>query len=128
MCPWARASSSPSGERQLDRERGGSPTVGDDPDPAVHALDELAADVEAEAGAPDAAREVGVEPEELLEDARLLPGRDPEALVLDADPGAVSRLAQQDPHAAAVRRVLDRVVDEVRQHLAQLARAGGGPA
>src|SRR5581483_4905958 len=48
------------------------------PDPAVDPAEELAADVEAEAGAADAASHVRVEAVELLEDAALLGGRDAE--------------------------------------------------
>ena len=80
-------------DRQLDRERRAAPPVGGDPDPAVHAVHELAADVEAEAGAADAAGQVRVEPEELLEDSRLLGRRDAETLVFDAEADPASRLS-----------------------------------
>src|SRR5207248_1656845 len=66
-------------DRQLDGERRAATAVRSHPDPAVHPVHELAADVEAEAGAADTARELRVEAEELLEDARLLRRRDAEA-------------------------------------------------
>src|SRR4030095_14112954 len=95
------------------------------PDPAVHPADELAADVEAEPGSADAAVEVGVEAIELLEDAVAVADRDAQALVLDDEAG--DALAGLDPDAdgPACGRVLHRVVDEVRQHLAHLVRVGG---
>ena len=76
-----RAASSRSRERQLERERRAAAGLRLDADPAAHPPDELARDVEAEAGAADTAREVRVEPEELLEDPLLLGGRDPETAV-----------------------------------------------
>src|ERR1700675_3021569 len=93
------------GDRQLDGERRAASPVRGDPDTAVHAVHELAADVEAEAGAADAAGQVRVEPEELLEDSRLLCLRDAETLVFDLEADPAARLLQQDPHPAAVGRV-----------------------
>ena len=96
-----------------------------DPDASVHPVHELAADVEAEPGAADAAGQVRVEAVELLEDPPLLapagcrgPGR-------RRGSGRGCRGASSATRTrAAVGRVLDRVVDEVRQHLAQLVRVG----
>ena len=76
--------------------------VGDDPDPPRHPRHELAGDVEAEAGAADAAREVRVEPEELLEDPILLCGRDAEPLVADPEPDAAAAAADLDLDTPAV--------------------------
>ena len=87
-------------------------------------MDELAADVEAEAGAADAAGQVGVEPEELLEDPGLLGGWDAEATVADADPYTVARPQKGHANVPAVRGVLDRVFDEVREDSAQLVGVG----
>src|SRR5690349_5015876 len=70
----------------LDVEGRAAVTVRLDPDAAVDAANELAADVETQPGAADPARHVGVEAEELLEDAPLLRGWDPEALVDDREP------------------------------------------
>src|SRR5207245_6725605 len=76
------------GHRQLDVEgRAAAETGRVDPDPAVHAVHELAADVEAEAGPADAAGHVRVEPVELLEDPPLLRGRAPEARLRERDTG-----------------------------------------
>src|SRR5207244_3480048 len=55
-----------------------------DPDAPVVPVDELAADVEAEAGAADAASHVRIEAIELLEDAPALGCRDAEAAVAHA--------------------------------------------
>src|SRR5207342_3025001 len=73
------------GGGQLDDERRPLAECRFDPDLSVHAPDELAADVEAEAGAADAASHVRVEPIELLEDPPVLRGWDPEAFVDDRE-------------------------------------------
>src|SRR4051794_24630970 len=64
--PLAGGSGARRGERELEAESGALAALGFDPDAAVHPLHELAADVEAEAGAADAVRHVGVEPVELV--------------------------------------------------------------
>src|SRR4029077_5318535 len=91
--------------------------LGAHPDAAVHLLHELSADVQPEPRPADAAREVRVDPVELLEDPLELAGRDAEALVLhlEADPRPRALAPDLDP--AAVRRVLDGVLDEVEQPL-----------
>src|SRR6266487_1662240 len=71
--------------RNLHVEDGALPAVRLDPDPPVHASDELAGDVEAQAGATDPAGHVRVEPVELLEDPALLGGWDAEPLVGDGE-------------------------------------------
>ena len=50
---------------------------------------------------------------------RLLVARDPRAGVAHRDPHAAVRRDGRDPHLAAVRRVLDRVLDQVAEHLPQ---------
>src|SRR5262245_16756967 len=70
-------------ERELGDERRPARAARLDPDPAAHPVEELTADVEAEARAADTAREVGVEAIELLEDPHVLGGRDAETLVPD---------------------------------------------
>ena len=82
---------------ELDGERRARALVGLDPDAAVHAAHQLAADVEAEPGAADAAGEVRVEAEELLEDAAVLGGRDAEPLVADEEADAPSPAARRGP-------------------------------
>ena len=69
----------------------------------------------------------GIEAVELLEHPRLLGLRDPEALVADRE-AHWRRRARPDAHVAAVGRVLDRVVDQVAEHLPELARVGGDAA
>src|SRR6185437_16622502 len=107
------------GDRQVNGERGSLAFLGADRQAAVHAADELAADVEAQTGAADAACQPGVDPVELAEDPPLLERRNADALVADGNANtAVARL-DRDLDAAAVGRVLDRVVDQVDQHLAK---------
>jgi MoxR-like ATPase len=79
---------------------------------AVHAH-HVARDGEADAGAPGSRAR---EPHELLEDARPMLGGDAGALVghLEAQEAVGGRGAH--PHAAARRRVADRVLDQVREH------------
>src|SRR5262249_13167873 len=72
-------------ERELEQEGRAGAAVRLDPDPPVHALDELPADVEAQAGTADAAALVRVQPDELLEDALLASARDPEPFVAHFD-------------------------------------------
>src|ERR671915_1780104 len=118
------------GARQLEEERRAASLALLDPDAAAHPADELAADVQAQPRAADAAEHLRVEAVELLEDARQLLGRDAEALVQHAETHhAVGRLrAELDP--AAVGGVLDRVLDEVDEDLSHailVGRDGHGP-
>src|SRR3954468_3677031 len=91
------------GDRQFQEERGAVAAVGDDPDAAVHPRDQLAGDVEAQPGSSDSAREVGVEPEELLEDTVLLGGRDAQPLVAEAESDAPAAAADLQLDSPAVR-------------------------
>src|SRR6266540_744550 len=111
--------------RDLDVEGGAGAAVGLDPDPPVDTPHELAADVEAEPGAADPTRHVRVEAVELLEDAPLLGRRDAEPGVSDRETDVPVVRRDRDVDDAARRRVLDRVVDQVREHLAQLAGVCG---
>src|SRR5581483_5770365 len=106
--------------RDLDHEgRSGLP-VRLDPDPSVDPADELTADIEAEPGPADAPLHVRIEAIELLEDPPLLRRRNAEALVADREADVpVARLERERDRAAA-RRVLDRVLEQVREHLPQL--------
>src|SRR5205085_2128676 len=64
---------------------------------------------------------------ELLEDELLVLARDPGAVVADRDDEGAVLGRRGDLHLAARARVLDRVVDQVREHLAQpLAVAAHG--
>src|SRR3954447_7315073 len=119
------------GDRDLDVERrpaglaARAVRIPLDPDAAVQPADELPADVEAEAGAADAAGHVRIEAVELLEDATALRRRDAEAAVRHRPEDAA--LAARDLHldGPALGRVLDRVLHEVHEHLAQLLLVGG---
>src|SRR6266540_2268810 len=113
------------GNREVEPERRAAAEVRGDLDLTAHSSHELAADVEAEAGAADAARQIRIEPVELLEDPLVLVDGDPEPFVLDreADPVVVPLESNVDP--AAARGVLDGVLDEIRQHLADLLAVAG---
>src|SRR4029453_7465961 len=74
-------------------------------------------DVEAEARSADAAPLVGVEAVELVEDPFLLADGEAEALVGDAEAEVVADGGQAHVDLASRGRVLDRVVDQVEQHL-----------
>src|SRR5437667_2748335 len=100
--------------RDLERERRPRPVVPRYPDSPSHLPDELVANVEAETRASDPARHLRVEACELLEDALPVLFRDPDSLVLDREAYAITQRMCGDLDAAAPRRVLDGVVDEVR--------------
>src|SRR5438046_9132536 len=107
------------GERKLEDERRPCAQLGLHPDLAVHALDESLADVETEAGAAHASRHLRVEAMELLEDARLIFGRDAEAFVADAEAhGAVLRLEPDLDLPLARRR--NSVLAAIDEHLPRL--------
>src|SRR5919201_940336 len=91
----------PAGE--LEREGRALPRLRLDRDPAVHPLNELATDVQAEPAAADAVGLRRVEPVELLEDPLVLVGRDADPLVGDRDRD--DALARGDAHlgVAALR-------------------------
>src|SRR5215210_7812234 len=89
-------------DRQVDDERRALTLARRDRDAALHPPHELAADVEAETRAPDAAGLLGIEPVELPEDPLLLAVRDPEALVADRDLQGAFSLLHADLDAAAV--------------------------
>src|SRR5206468_5445475 len=94
-------------------------------DLAAHAADELAADVETEPGAADAAGQLRIDAVELAEDPPLLERRDPDSLVADGQPHAAVAPRHRDPHPAAGGGIFDRVVDKVEQHLPELVRIRG---
>src|SRR5215207_1921681 len=89
-----------------------------DPDPAPHRGDKALSEKEAQAG--PASLLIGAV--ELPEDSVVLSFRDPDALVRDLKLDRVALPPRGDGDTSAVRRVLDCVVDEVRQHLTQLVR------
>src|SRR5205823_4373008 len=89
------------------------------PDAPAVRLDDGAADGEAQSGATDRARTVGVDAVEALEDLPELLRRDAQPLVAHADQDLTALLADVQAHRAAIRRVLQRVVQQVEQHLPQ---------
>ena len=97
-----------------------------DGDRATHAIDELAADGQAEAGTAIATRNRTVDLREITEQGRKLVGCDADAGVLDDDLkfslvfGSVDHVnVHMD---MALRRELDTIADEVDQNLANAAR------
>src|SRR5207244_9151625 len=111
--------------RNLHVEDRAAAAVGLDPDPPVHAANEFARDVEPQAGAADSAGHVGVEPVELLEDPALLGGWNAEPFVGDGEAHVLACRFYADLHVAASGGVLDGVVDQVCEHLPELAFVGG---
>src|SRR3954447_13402763 len=85
-------------------------------DPAAVRFDDLAGQREPEADPGNAAR-ARLAAKELAEHARLVLGRDPEALVVDARADRLPAPANLDPDPTARRRVLDGVREQVDHHL-----------
>src|SRR6185295_6407799 len=83
-------------EWQLGHEGRAAASARLDPDAAAHPREQLAADVEAEAGAADSPGQVGVEAVELLEDPAVFRRRHSEAVVVHGE-----------AHARAFQRDLD---------------------
>ena len=75
---------------------------------------------EAEARSVDLSVVVVVHAVELLEDLAQVLLRNSKTLVLNAEEQRVALAGRVDNHVAAVRRVLDRVVEQVRENLVEL--------
>src|SRR5215204_3080747 len=105
------------GARELEVKRRALTGLGTDADAAAHPADELAADVQPQPGAARDLSLVWVRAVELLEDRPLLGRRDSDPLVLDLDPRAGRGATRGDGDRSAAWRVLDRVVDQVEEHL-----------
>src|SRR5581483_9973665 len=113
------------GERQLDRERRAASGLALAGDRAAVRLYDRLRDREPEA---DAGNRIGLRalgPEEAFEEVRLLFLRDPDAGVAHLDPRATTADDGADVHAAAARGELERVRDEVVEHLSDPDRVGG---
>src|SRR4051812_15333426 len=137
---WADGRRTPSAHHQsprdfhfagLNAEGDGDPEGGAfvrgaaDADGAAEEVRQLAGDRESEARAAVGAGDGTVELAELLEDDRLLVGGDAGAVIGHGDAhvlGSVARRGQLDPAAGGGE--LDRVGQEVVQHLLQLAWVG----
>src|SRR5207253_3506729 len=94
-----------------------------DADPASVRLHDTLRDGEPEAGAGDLAGGLVLDPIELVEHVRQVAGGDAHPSIGHSDPHrlgsiAVGRERSRDGYAAARGCVLDAVVDEVDQHLA----------
>src|SRR3954465_7739011 len=109
---------------QVHDERGALAGLRADGEAASHPGDELARDEEAEATAADAAGERRIEAIELLEDPFVLRRRYAEAAVADRQPDTAVATVELDDHVPAVRRVLDRVVEQVDENLPELVLVG----
>jgi hypothetical protein len=94
-------SSEPAGRSTLKVEPAPFPRL--DANPSVHQAHELAGDVEAEARPAHAARQLGVEAIELLEDPGCSAGGMPSPSSLTANLTNGSRLVTASRHGAAVR-------------------------
>src|SRR5918995_3252687 len=95
------------GRRDLEQERGSDLALRLHPDAPTHALDELVADVEAEADAADTLGYCRVQSVELVEHSLLLVRGYPEALVADVEAHHVPSRNGADLDSPSVRRVLD---------------------
>src|SRR5262249_37712096 len=112
-------------------EGAAEPRAALDADAAAHLLDDPLADREPEPGAAEAPRRAGVDLEELLEQHRDLGlgDADPRVLDLRADDRrvVVDVLGGDLDEDVALARELDRVADEVDEHLAEAARVADEP-
>src|SRR3954468_2925732 len=86
----------------------------------VMARDGMLDDGEAEAGAAGLARAAAVDAVEALGEAGNVLVRDADARVLHAERSAVEAVAPKEPDLAALRRVADRVRDQVAEGACQL--------
>src|SRR5581483_9816671 len=108
---------------QLDPEGRAVAVARVDADPPVHPADELAADVEAEAGAADTAVQMGFETVELLEDPLLLVRRDTVTAVRDLE--AYCAASGEDAQRHGIAAVLESVFEQVDQNLSKLLGIAG---
>src|SRR5581483_6235231 len=110
------------GGGQLEGERRSLPFARLDPDPPAHRGDEPAGDEEPEPGTAARAAVRLAAAVELAEDLLLLGLRNADPVVGDAHLDRVVLALDAHRHRAAVARVLERVVEQDREHLAQLVR------
>src|SRR5262245_19558705 len=104
---------------QTDREAAAAVRAAVDLERAAVRDDDRAREGQAEAAAARVAAAPGVEPHKRLEDAPDVGRIDPDARVLDDEGHTLARPLQRDHHAAAGRRVLDGIVDQVQQRAAE---------
>src|SRR3954463_5163144 len=114
VCPACSAARALRPQRQSEGEAGARARRAVDGDVAAHEAGEAAGDVEAEAGAAWLAR---VDPLEAGENPIVVRFGNALALVGDDDRGKVTFPLATQPDLAALRRVADRVGDEVHHHL-----------
>src|SRR5512132_2275785 len=122
--PGGRSRSRPGGQRgRLDREGEGEGAARPDdalgPDAAAVGLDQLPAEGQAEPAAAAGPGPGRVQPIEAVEHPAQMLGGDPGAGVGHGQPGPVGRLPDPDPDRAAGSGELDRVVDQVGDHLGE---------
>src|SRR5579862_8892027 len=111
---------------QLDPEGRTSPDLRVDADRATHARHQLARDVQPEPRPAHAGGLRRVKAVELLEDPLLLRDRDADPVVFNLDDDRlVWAVAQAHLDRPAVRRVLDRVLEQVGEHLAETVAVAG---
>ena len=110
---------------ELDDERRAGARLRANVQPPAHPLHELARDVEAEPGAARRARQLRPRSVELLEDPLLLGERDARARSRRRRGARRRSPARRERCTGVVAAVLDRVVEEVDEHLLDaVARAG----
>jgi hypothetical protein len=113
-------------EAQREPEPAAAPRRAFDADRPAHQLHKLLRDRKAEAGTAELARGGAVRLAEALKEPVERLGRDADAGVADLDTQLAravpaDRMVERDAHAS-VRRELDGVADDVRQHLAEPGR------
>jgi hypothetical protein len=96
------------------------PELGGRGNPATHPTHELATDVEPEPGAADAAGQIRIAPVELCEDPTQLVAGDSEAVVPDGEANVVGVGLEANLDPGFARGVLDRILEQVVEHLAKL--------
>ena len=113
----------------MKKNRLPAPSCALDPDPPAVQLDELARDRQAESRAVVRARRRRVDLRELAEDQIVMLGRDADARVADLDEQlgrgrSARRRARFEPHAAAGRREVDRVAEQIADDVRDLLAIG----
>src|SRR5436190_2319988 len=99
--------------RHRDRERAPLPGGADDVDRSAQMIEEVRDEREAEPRAAERSRRGGVGLIEALEDPRELIGGNADAVVADPEDDRVALGARSELTRRPIRRVLERVIDEV---------------
>src|SRR5215211_6120313 len=114
-------------ERQADRERGSFTRPRAQNQPPTHRFGQTAGYVQAQAEPARRLRQSLVRAVEALEHVFLVVDRDPLAPVLHRDQDEILEHGQPHDHRGSLRRVLERVRQQVGDDLAEAERVGGDP-